>query len=118
MARLFPGSVLTAAAALPGVPAPDYIIPDGIIDPDGDTVVWWFYQTIDIPPGVMPTNGIDSITVVDPNAPTYSVGTNSPTNFAGETGTVVLPIAIPVWPAWGLPVLAALIAVLFRFRRS
>ena len=27
-------------AALPGVPQPDYVLPDGIIDPSGDTVVW------------------------------------------------------------------------------
>jgi len=87
-------------AALPGVPAPDYLIPDGSIDPDGDTVVWWFYQTIEIPPGVMPTNGRDSITVVDPNTPTYSVGRNSPTNFAGETGTVAPPIPAVGPGAW------------------
>lgn len=78
-------------AALPGVPAPDYIFPDGFFNPDGDTILWWTYQTIVIPPGVMPTNGIDSITVVDPNIPTYSVATNSPTNFAGVTGRVDLP---------------------------
>lgn len=82
-------------ALLPGVPAPDYVVPDGIIDPAGDTVIWWFYQTIDIPPGVMPTDGVNSISVVDPQVPTYSVGTNSPTNFAGETG-VVDPAATPL----------------------
>ena len=78
-------------AALPGVPAPDYILPDGFLNPDGDTVVWWLYQTIVIPPGVMPSNGIDAITVVNPSPATYSVGVNSPTNFAGETGRVDLP---------------------------
>ena len=26
--------------ALTGVPAPDYIVPDAIIEPDGDTVLW------------------------------------------------------------------------------
>jgi len=82
-------------AALPDVPAPDYVVPDGILDPTGDTVIWWFYQTIDIPPGVMPTDGVGSITVVDPGVPSYSVGTNSPTNFAGETGTVVLGSPVP-----------------------
>jgi hypothetical protein len=82
-------------AALSGVPAPDYVVPDGIINPAGDTVIWWFYQTIDIPPGAMPSDGINSITVVDPNVPTYSMGTNSPTNFAGETGTVVLGSPVP-----------------------
>src|SRR5512145_703920 len=88
-------------AALPGVPAPDYVLPDGFLDPSGDTVVWWFYQTIDIPPGVMPADGVNSIHVVNPanpgNPPVYSVGTNSPTNFAGLTGTVVLP------PVAGVP---------------
>jgi len=95
-------------AALPGVPAPDYILPDGILDPTGDTVVWWFYQTIQIPPGVMPTDGVSSITVVDPMAPSYSTGTNSPTNFAGQTGTVVLgPAAsIPAADWRGLVMLA------------
>jgi hypothetical protein len=106
-------------AALPGVPAPDYVVPDGIINPDGDTVIWWFYQTIVIPPGVMPSDGTNSITVVDPDAPTYSVGVNSPTNFAGVTGTVVLPAAVPTmrWPA--LTALASLLlaATLWRLRR-
>lgn len=86
-------------AALPGVPAPDYVLPDGFLNPDGDTVVWWFYQTLDIPPDVMPSNGVDSLNVVNPHRsnppPVFSVGTNSPTNFAGETGTVVLPNAVP-----------------------
>ena len=83
-------------AALPGVPTPDYIVPDGILEPDGDTIMWWFYQTIVIAPGVMPSDGVMSITVVDPVVPSFSVGVNSPTNFAGETGTVVLPTALPV----------------------
>lgn len=86
-------------AALPGVPAPDYIVPDGIINPAGDTVVWWFYQTIVIPPATMPSDGVMSITVDDPLVPSYTVGVNSPTNFAGDTGTVDLspppPTVIP-----------------------
>ena len=90
-------------AALPGVPQPDYVLPDGIIDPNGDTVVWWFYQTIVIPPGVMPSDGVMSITVEDPDLPTYTVGVNSPTNLAGDTGTVVLPPAVPSGRAWGIP---------------
>jgi hypothetical protein len=98
-------------AALPGVPAPDYIVPDGIIDPAGDTVVWWFYQTIDIPPGVMPSDGTLSITVVD-LAPTYSVDVNSPTNFAGETGSVVLPPGVPALSPGSLLVLALAAAAL------
>ena len=102
-------------AALPGVPAPDYIVPDGIIDPAGDTVVWWFYQTIDIPPGVMPSDGALSITVVNPapiENPTYSVSLNSPTNFAGETGSVVLPTGVPALSPSSLLVLAFAAAAL------
>jgi hypothetical protein len=90
-------------AALPGVPQPDYVLPDGIIDPSGDTVVWWFYQTIEIPPGVMPSDGVMSITVDDPDLPTYTVGVNSPTNLAGDTGTVDLSIAVPAGRAWRVP---------------
>ena len=90
-------------AALPGVPAPDYVLPDGIIDPSGDTIVWWFYQTIEIPPGVMPSDGVMSISVEDPDIPTYTVGVNSPTNLAGDTGSVVLPSAVPSGRAWGIP---------------
>jgi hypothetical protein len=79
-------------AAQEDLPAPDYILPDGFFDPAGDTIVWWFYQTITIPPGVMPTDGYRSIRVVDPSTPSYVEETNSPTNFAGETGTIVLDI--------------------------
>ena len=85
---------------LEGVPAPDYILPDGFLDPDGDTVVWWFYQTIVIPPGVMPSDGLHSITVVDPDLPSYSVGVNSPTNFAGSTGSVP-GTQVPSVSPWG-----------------
>ncbi len=102
-------------AALTGVPAPDYIVPDAIIEPDGDIVVWWFYQIIVIPPATMPSDGVLSITVVDPLVPSYSVGMNSPTNFAGDTGTVVLSSAIPISSTTGaisIAVISALIASL------
>ena len=108
-------------AALPGVPAPDYVVPDGILDPDGDLVVWWFYQVIAIPPGVMPSDGVRSITVVDPSGPVYSVGTNSPTNFAGETGTVVFgPPTVPLpgpWPAAAVCLLLGAVAWWYVGRR-
>ena len=98
-------------AALPGVPQPDYVFPDGFLTPSGDTVVWWFYQTIEIPPGVMPTDGVHSITVVDPDLPSYSVGVNSPTNLAGDTGTIVIPTGLPSYSGWGLPLGLLLVAV-------
>ena len=84
-------------ALLPGVPTPDYILPDGILEPSGATVVWWFYQTLTIPPATMPSDGVNSLSVIDPATPAngFSVGVNSPTNLAGETGSVVLPSALP-----------------------
>jgi len=98
-------------AALPGVPAPDYVLPDGFLDPSGDTVVWWFYQTMTIPPGLMPSDGRLSISVDDPAEPTdFIVGENSPTNFAGATGTVVLPERVPSLSGRALG-LAALLVV-------
>lgn len=100
-------------AALPGVPAPDYILPDGVIQPTGDTIVWWFYQTLTIPPNTMPMDGTNSLRVIDPANPGlgFSTGLNSPTNYAGQTGTVVLPFAVVV-PASSRLGLVASIALL------
>ena len=94
-------------AALPGVPAPDYILPDwpgGIVDPLGDTVVWWFYQTLEIPPDTLPTDGTTSLHLIDPAVPAagFVIGPNSPTNFAGETGTISPPVQLPATSGWGL----------------
>ena len=103
-------------AALPGVPAPDYVLPDGFLDPSGDTVVWWFYQTKTIP--VMPSDGRLSISVSAPANPAsgFVVGENSPTNFAGVTGTVVLPERVPSLSGWASG-LAALLVVLVAWPR-
>lgn len=84
-------------AALPGVPTPDYVLPDGIIEPSGDTIVWWFYQTLEIPSDTMPSDGSTSLHLIDPATPQmgFVTGPNSPTNFAGETGTVTLATPLP-----------------------
>jgi hypothetical protein len=104
-------------AALPGVPAPDYVLPDGFLEPTGDTVVWWFYQTMTIPPGVMPSDGTLSISVDDPASPAgFVVGVNSPTNFSGETGTVVLPSAVPSFSGWAMVLTAALVVAAARLQ--
>jgi hypothetical protein len=104
-------------AALPGVPAPDYVFPDGFLDPSGDTVVWWFYQTMTIPVGVMPSNGSLSLHVDNPPAPTgFSVGVNSPTNFAGDTGTVSLAQSLPSLSVWAMGLVSALLAAIAWLR--
>jgi hypothetical protein len=113
-------SYAALAATQPGLPAPDYVIDDGAINPAGDTVLWWFYQTKAIPPGVMPSDGINSIHVIDPTNTNsgYTVGPNSPTNFAGETGSVGLPAGVPAtpWPATLLLLSLACGALLLRAR--
>jgi hypothetical protein len=102
-----------AYAALPGVPAPDYILPNGILEPSGDTIVWWFYQTKTIPPATMPSDGVHSLTVIDPVNPDsgYAVTTNSPTNFAGVTGRVLAPgqLPVPASSGWGTASLVGLL---------
>jgi len=105
-------------AALPGVPAPDYVLPDGVIEPSGDTIVWWFYQTLTIPDDTMPSDGSLSLNVVNPAMPAqgFFIAENSPTNFAGETGTVVLeeppgPEQLPATSGWALPAVVALFAL-------
>ncbi|MBW2292884.1 MAG: hypothetical protein JRG89_04065 [Deltaproteobacteria bacterium] len=100
-------------AALPGVPAPDYILPDGILEPSGDTILWWNYQTLTIPAETMPSDGTASLHLVDPsNAGLgFITGPNSPKNFDGETGTVVLPTPLPTSSEWGTISSLAIIAV-------
>ena len=70
--------------ALPGAPAPDYIIPDNFFDPSGDTLefVSGFQETASFGPGELPTDGINSID------DSLVVGMNSPTNFAGASGSI------------------------------
>jgi hypothetical protein len=100
-------------AALPGVPAPDYVLPDGVIEPSGDTIVWWFYQTLVIPPDTMPADGTTSLNLVDPEDPGlgFFTAVNSPTNFAGETGTVLPPNELPTTSAWRVAASTALIVL-------
>ncbi len=81
-------------AALPGAPTPDYIIPDNFFNVSGDTIELYFYDTIAMPLAVIPIDGVTSYNK-DPMTGTWSVGLNSPTNYASETGSV---------DAGGLPV--------------
>lgn len=67
-------------AALPGAPTPDYIIPGNFFKVTGDTVAYdpfdfWTF-------GMIPIDGSLSFNRVGGSA------TNSPTNYAGQTGTV------------------------------
>ena len=91
-------------AALPGAPLPDYIIPDGFIDTTGDTLrrrtspVGTIWETFSFGPGELPTDGIGSLVcaVHTGNAcSSTAVEVNSPTNFAGQSGSVSPPQPCP-----------------------
>jgi glucose/arabinose dehydrogenase len=78
-------------AALPGAPTPDYIIPDNFFNVNGDTLTFvGGPDVVTFGPGVLPTDGVLSM---DDNLTT---GINSPTNFAGVTAKVVVPLADPI----------------------
>lgn len=67
-------------AALPGAPTPDYIIPDGFFDADGDSLTYHVYDTYTF--GAVPTDCVMSMNRG------VGVDMNSPENFAGEVGFV------------------------------
>ena len=69
-------------AALPGVPPPDYIVPNGFVFTSNVTINFAGADIVTL--ASIPTSGTLSS---DRNGAT---ATNSPTNFAGMSGTVVL----------------------------
>jgi hypothetical protein len=77
-----------AFAALPGAPTPDKIIPANFIKLSTDTSMEYsFTNTATWTLGSIPTNGTSSLSRLVSLGPLVS-GTNSPTNFAGATGTI------------------------------
>jgi hypothetical protein len=71
-------------AALPDAPTPDHIISDGFFDTDADTIKYFTYGNGDLSftSGELPLDGVTSLDRFG------STGQNSPTNFAGESGSV------------------------------
>jgi hypothetical protein len=95
-------------ADTPGAPAPDFIIPSGFLPLDGDTLEYSpYYDTATRIYGVLPQDGISALEVgpgVDGISQTdddvYMTDVNSPTNYAGESGSIDL--TVPVKPTtWG-----------------
>jgi hypothetical protein len=74
-----------AFAALPGAPAPDYIIPNNFLATGGNTLRYWFYTDAVWTFGPIPTDGVNSM------ARNGAIAVNSPTNFDGESGSVTIP---------------------------
>jgi hypothetical protein len=72
-------------ADLPGAPAPDYIIEPNFFSLQGDTLRYWLYggkAIFSFAGGEVPVDGIHSLSY------TGTVEANSPTNFAGDTGSI------------------------------
>jgi len=88
-----------AFAALPGAPTPDAIIPPGslpnFVVSGGATISFGGFDSWAT--GTVPTDGVNSLTRVSPAA---GVLPNTPTNYAGVTGTVNAAPAVPSssWP--------------------
>lgn len=78
-------------AALPGAVTPDFILPDNFINPNAASIELNFgpgQDVISFTGADLPGDGVMSI---DDN---LNVMTNSPTNFAGETGSIEVPSAL------------------------
>ncbi len=74
-----------AFADLPGAPTPDYVVPAGFFDPAGDELRYrTAIDALELPPGAVPVDGVHAY------LRDGSTAANTPTNFAGETGTLDL----------------------------
>ena len=85
-------SILLATAAyavLPGAVAPDHMIVDNFIDLNDDILQFWVYDIFNFAPGELPLNGKNALHRVGswPTGP-FASGANSPTNYAGQTGSI------------------------------
>lgn len=97
-----------AFAALPGAPTPDAIIPAGVLpfffSVGGDTVTYVPWDSFAFPS--VPTDGTTSL-----NA-NLTTGLNSPTNYAGTSGSVDAspPPVVPVLPGWAIVLFGLIVA--------
>jgi len=90
-----------AFAALPGAPTPDFLFPAGQVPffaTTGDTLRYSPYDTRTFGAGVLPTDGVHSLSKL------LAVQVNSPTNYAGQTGSVDASPAPPGVPAGSVTV--------------
>jgi len=79
-------------AALKGVPAPDYTLAaNDFFSTSGDTLTYaGGVNSLTFSGSQLPTNGVDALFRAY-GASTFTTGKNSPTNFAGQTGSVSVP---------------------------
>ncbi|MEZ4334336.1 MAG: hypothetical protein R3F35_21500 [Myxococcota bacterium] len=106
-----------AFAALPGAPAPDFVLPPGFFDPAGDELR--YRSVLDVfafSAGELPTEGRLALRRSDRTTPP-----NSPENFAGIESTIDASGAAAVGglrPLLLLPVLILVLALHAHWRRA
>jgi PEP-CTERM motif len=84
----------TSAADAAGAPTPDYVLPANFLFAGGGTISFWGANSGTYT--ALPTDGVLSRTWNDGNA------ANSPQNFAGTVGAVVVVPEPPTWALFGL----------------
>jgi hypothetical protein len=87
--------IATAGFAALGIVTPDYVVPTPFLFPGGGTINYAGVDMISYP--ALPTDGVSSLDR------TGAVGINSPTNYAGQTGSIGPPA--PPAAATGVPAL-------------
>ena len=95
-------------AALAGAPAPDYTLPiNNFFSTSGDSVylIGTAQPPLTFTAGQLPADGVNSLMFDGANLTT---GTNSPTDFAGDTGAVTLVPEPSTLAAFGLAALLLL----------
>jgi hypothetical protein len=82
-------------AAIPGAPPRDFVLPANFFNPAGDTLQYGSTGPdgiVDLTTfGAMPANTLQSLNRVGTSGSSYTAATNSPTNFAGMSGTIPEP---------------------------
>jgi hypothetical protein len=97
-------------AGLPGAPTPDAIIPAGAIpfvNVSGDTITYDPWDSLTFGMGQLPTDGINSLNG------DLTTGVNSPTNYAGDSGSVDASGGeepVPAASTWGVVVMSLVMA--------
>jgi len=91
-------------ASLPGAPTPDFVMPDGFLfSPDGVLEnLSLFGPTFSY--ANLPTDGLMSLA-----GDGVTTALNSPTNYAGATGSIDATGQVPTVSAWGILVMVGLL---------
>lgn len=101
-----------ATASAQSAPAPDRVLPDGFLELGTDTVRYAGISSTDVsysPGGALqlPTDGVDSIDLEN-----LGGSVNTPENWAGDTGSISAPLAVPLLPGAAVVLLGGLAALL------